>query len=79
MNKGSFGLSGSHGISGLSKVNWSVSAYLGKASAESSKSVKVNFEIMVCGGVEHVDFENLTPSLLLAALKPAARQQHRGP
>lgn len=75
MNKGSFGLSGSHGISGLSKVNWSVSAYLGKASAESSKSVKVNFEIMVCGGVEHVDFEKLTPSLLLAALKPAAQQQ----
>ena len=74
MNQGSFGVSGSHGLSGLSKINWSLSAYLGKAAAESSKSVKVNFEVMACGGVEHVDFANLTPSLLMAGMKRGPQQ-----
>jgi len=68
MNQGSIGISGSYGVSGVSKLNGSLSAYVGYARADSEKSTTINYEVLVCGGVEHINFDDLTPSELLAAL-----------
>jgi hypothetical protein len=75
MNQGSVGIAGSYGVSGISKLTGSLSAYFGNSSAESSKSMKVNYQILVRGGVEYVSFEDLNPALLIAALSPAAESE----
>jgi hypothetical protein len=75
MNQGSFGISGSYGVSGISKLNGSVSGYGGKSSAEGGKLTKVNYQVLVCGGIEYVNFDGLNPSLLLAALETGPRQR----
>src|SRR3546814_590373 len=43
MNQGSFGMSGAYGVSGVSLLKSSLSAYVGKSSAASSKSVSVHY------------------------------------
>ena len=74
MNQGSFGMSGSYGISGVSLLKSSLSAYVGKSSAVSSKSVSVNYNAISVGGVEYINFEELTASDFLASLNLACQQ-----
>lgn len=74
MNQGSFGMSGAYGVSGVSLLKSSLSAYVGASSAVSSKSVTVNYNAMAVGGVEYINFEELTASSFIAGLNLACRQ-----
>src|SRR5271163_1235733 len=73
MNQASFSLSGSYGVSGLSKVDAAVSGYVGNSSAQSTNDVSVNYQVMVVGGLEYIYFDNLKPSQLMAALAGAVQ------
>lgn len=74
MNQGSFGMSGAYGVSGVSLLKSSLSAYVGASSAVSSKSVTVNYNAMAVGGVEYINFEALTASDFIAGLNLACQQ-----
>ncbi|MBL0685346.1 hypothetical protein [Aquimarina mytili] len=74
MNQGVLGVSGSYGVSGVSKLKSSVSAYIGESSAVSSKSVSVNYNAISIGGIEYINFEELTASEFLASLKLGCQQ-----
>ena len=74
MNQGSFGLSGAYGVSGVSLVKSSLSAYVGNSAAVSSKSVTVNYNAISVGGVEYINFEELTASDFIASLNLACQQ-----
>lgn len=74
MNQGSFGMSGAYGVSGVSLLKSSLSAYVGKSSAASSKSVEVNYNAISVGGIEYINFEQLTASDLIASLNKACQQ-----
>lgn len=74
MNQGSFGMSGAYGVSGVSLLKSSLSAYVGASSAVSSKSVTVNYNAMAVGGVEYINFEALTASDFIAGLNMACQQ-----
>lgn len=78
MNQGSFGISGSYGVSGVSKFEASASAYVGNAAANSSKSVEVTYSALSVCGVEYVDFEKLTVPQFLSGLKKGCRQSALG-
>jgi hypothetical protein len=47
--------------------------YTGNSSAESSKSVKVNYAALVFGGLEYIGFDDLNASLLAASLAEGAK------
>ena len=74
MNQGSFGISGSYGVSGLSKCEGSLSAYVGNAAANSSTSVEVTYSALSVCGIEYVDFEKLTVPQFISSLKEGCRQ-----
>lgn len=74
MNQGSFGMSGSYGISGVSKLQSSMSSYVGNSSAVSSKFVAVNYNAFSLGGVEYIDLEQLNASDLIAGLSKGCKQ-----
>tara|TARA_B100001057_G_scaffold444698_1_gene481862 strand:- start:565 stop:2811 length:2247 start_codon:yes stop_codon:yes gene_type:complete len=74
MNQGSFGMSGSYGVSGLSKYEGSLSAYVGNAAANSSTSVEVTYSSISVCGIEYVDFENLNVPQFISSLKEGCRQ-----
>nr|WP_199081063.1 hypothetical protein [Pedobacter sp. ASV19] len=74
MNQGAFGLSGAYGVSGLSLLKSSLSAYVGKSSAASGKSVSVNYNAVSVGGIEYINFERLTASQFMAGLNEACQQ-----
>ncbi|PTT02066.1 hypothetical protein DBR11_05855 [Pedobacter sp. HMWF019] len=74
MNQGSFGLSGAYGVSGVSLLKSSLSAYVGKSSAASSKSVAVNYNAISLGGIEYINFEQLTASQFMNSLNAACEQ-----
>jgi len=74
MNQGSFGLSGAYGVSGVSLLKSSLSAYVGKSSAVSSKSVSVNYNAISVGGIEYINFEQLTASEFMESLNAACKQ-----
>lgn len=59
MNKGSFGVSGSYGISGISKVEASVGGYAGKAIAIGAQSMTVYYNAYLSSGIEYLDVNNL--------------------
>jgi hypothetical protein len=75
MNQASFSVSGSYGVSGLSKVSAAVSGYVGNSSAQSTKNVSANYQVLVVGGLEHIDFDNLKPSQLMAALDGGVQER----
>ncbi len=74
MNQGSFGMSGAYGVSGVSMLKSSLSAYVGKSSAVSSKSVLVNYNAISVGGVEYINFEDLTASDFIVSLNLSCKQ-----
>jgi hypothetical protein len=78
MNQGSLGMSGSYGVTGVSKLKSSFSAYVGKSSAASSKSVSVNYNAVSVGGIEYINFEQLNASEFLAGLNDSCRQSATG-
>jgi hypothetical protein len=73
MNQGSTGMSGSYGLSGAAKVSAAASAYFGSSSAQSNKSMKVSYQIVVRGGVENLSFDDLTPAGLMTSMAPGPR------
>ncbi len=78
MNQGSLGMSGAYGVTGVSKLKSSFSAYVGKSSAASSKSVSVNYNAVSVGGIEYINFEQLNASEFLAGLNDSCRQSATG-
>ncbi|WP_105172439.1 hypothetical protein [Pseudoalteromonas sp. T1lg24] len=78
MNQGSFGLCGAYGISGVSQVKSSLSAYVGNSSATATKSITVSYNAQSVAGVEYIDFQSLTASDFLASLDDATRQNALG-
>jgi len=74
MNQGTLGISGSYGVSGVSKVKASMSGYVGNAAAKSGKSITVHYNVEVTAGVEYIDFDDLRVSDLVAALKGGPEQ-----
>ncbi|ATY31132.1 hypothetical protein CVN68_03315 [Sphingomonas psychrotolerans] len=73
MNQGSASLSGSYGVSGISKLTGALSGYVGNASAKGGKNMKVSYQIIVRGGLEYIDLDNLNPALLISALSKSAQ------
>ena len=55
MNQGSFGVSGSYGVAGVSKLDVAVSGYVGNCFATSSKAVAVGFNVKMIAGIEYVN------------------------
>ncbi|WP_313154142.1 hypothetical protein [Sphingobacterium multivorum] len=74
MNQGTFGMSGAYGASGISLLKSSMSAYVGESKAVTDRSVVVNYSAIAIGGVEYVNFEDLTASDLIASLNGACQE-----
>lgn len=74
LNQGSMGVSGSYGISGVGKISSAVSAYAGNSSANSDSSIKLNYNVQLLAGVEHINFDNLNAEALLTSLKTGPKQ-----
>ncbi|MCG8475668.1 MAG: hypothetical protein MI784_09355 [Cytophagales bacterium] len=74
MNQGTLGISGSYGISGISRVSSSVGGYVGNAKASDEKSITVNYNIQVVNATEVINFDNLTVEDFVNALSGAPRQ-----
>jgi len=68
MNQGSLGVSGSYGIDGASKLSGALSAYVGNSVARSDESVSVSYNATVWGGIEYIDFNNLSVDDLVNSL-----------
>jgi len=71
LNQASLSVSGSYGVSGISQVSASVSAYTGHASASSSLTTKITGNVQLIYGTEYINFNNLTPADLLSSLDQA--------
>ncbi|WP_343566903.1 hypothetical protein [Sphingobacterium sp.] len=74
MNQGTFGMSGAYGASGMSLLKSSLSAYVGESKAATDRSVVVNYSAIAIGGIEYVNFEDLTASDLIASLNGACQE-----
>jgi hypothetical protein len=68
MNRETLGLSGSYGLSVLSQVNASLYGYRGSSSASDGTETKVDYNIIMQCGIEHVNFNDLRPSEFIASL-----------
>lgn len=77
MNQGAFGISGAYGASGMSLVRSSLSAYVGASAATTGRSVVVHYSAIAIGGIEYVNFEDLTASDLIASLNGACQEGAR--
>ncbi|WP_333863729.1 hypothetical protein [Sphingobacterium sp.] len=73
MNQGAFGISGAYGASGMSLLRSSLSAYVGESKATADRSVVVNYSAVAIGGIEYVNFEDLTASSFIASLNGACQ------
>ena len=74
LNQGSLGASGSYGVSGVSKLSSSLSGYVGKASASSTKSITVNYNVSMLSGIEYIDFDDLTAADIVNSLKNGPKE-----
>ncbi|PHM65758.1 hypothetical protein Xsto_01703 [Xenorhabdus stockiae] len=68
LNEGTLGVSGSYGISGVAKFTSSLSTYVGNATASSSKSINVDYNISMISGIEYINFDDLTAEDILNSL-----------
>lgn len=68
MNQGSFGVSGSYGVKGVSQYTAAVSAYVGNTNASNSRSTSLSIDLMTWAGIEYIDFNNLTVTELVSGL-----------
>ncbi|MBJ7221257.1 MULTISPECIES: hypothetical protein [unclassified Brenneria] len=69
LNQGAAGVSGSYGVSGISKLTSSLSTYVGNSTASSSKSIDVNYNVTMLSGMEYIDFDDLKAEDVLNSLK----------
>lgn len=69
MNSGSFGVSGAFGKSGVSKLTFAVSGYVGNAVAQSSKSVTVYYNVYLKEGKESIKYKKLSVGDLINAME----------
>ncbi|ALU43571.1 hypothetical protein [Pseudoalteromonas rubra] len=74
MNQGSLGVSGSYGVSGISKVSASVTGYVGNSKASSDKTISVDYNIKATAGIEYIFFDNLSAEDLINALARGPKQ-----
>jgi len=74
MNQGTLGISGSYGVSGLSKFSAGVSAYLGKATAQDSKTLSITWNHLKWAGIEYINFNDLTTASLIEGLYEGPKQ-----
>jgi hypothetical protein len=75
MNQGSLGVSGSYGVSGISKFSGKVSAYCGQTHANSGKTLSIRLNSIDWAGVEYLDFNTISMSELMSSLSPGASQR----
>ncbi|PXA69751.1 hypothetical protein [Vibrio sp. 11986-1-5] len=68
LNQGTFGVSGSHGVKGVSKFTMALSGYVSNANATESKSISVDYNISMLSGIEYIDFDNLTSEEIINSL-----------
>nr|WED68513.1 hypothetical protein PJ912_22810 [Pectobacterium colocasium] len=69
LNQGSLGVAGGYGVSGVSKLTSSLSTYVGNATASSSKSINVNYNVTMLSGMEYIDFDDLKAEDIINSLK----------
>lgn len=74
LNQGTVGISGSHGVSGVSKFTTALSVYVSNANATESKSVSVDYNISMLSGVEYIDFDNLTVEEIINSLSKGPKK-----
>jgi len=74
MNQGSLSVVGSYGVSGISELSGALSVYFGKSTAKSTKTVDVTYNAIAWGGIECIDFNNLSVSEFIAGLKSNAQK-----
>ena len=74
MNQASASMSGSYGLSGLAKLTGSVSAYWGTSSAQRSQTTSIVLEVLIRAGFETISFDELSPAMLMAAMRTGPRQ-----
>lgn len=68
MNQGSFGVSGSYGVKGVSQYTAAVSGYVGNTNAQNSRSTSLSIDLMTWAGIEYIDFNNLSVSELVCGM-----------
>jgi hypothetical protein len=74
LNQGSLGVTGSYGVSGVSKVKAAVAGYVGNARVTSGESVEVHYNVQISAGVEYVNFNGLEVTGLMLALAGGPQQ-----
>jgi hypothetical protein len=68
MNQGSFGVSGSYGVKGVSQYTAAVCGYVGNTNAQNSRSTSLSIDLMTWAGIEYIDFNNLSVSELVCGM-----------
>lgn len=67
-NEASLGVSGSYGANGVAKVSVGLSAYVGRSKSDKSRSLSIDMTSLMVGGIELVDFDNLSLTGLIGGL-----------
>jgi hypothetical protein len=75
MNQGSVSVSGAYGLGSVARLGSSISAYVGKTSAESQNNLTVNYECKKLVGVEQIDFNRFHAGQIIAGLKGVVRER----
>lgn len=75
VNRGSFGMSGAYGVSGVMKATSAVSGYFGAASATSNRQTTITCTKIVTEGIQALNTEELTLAAFIASLKENPRRQ----
>ncbi|MDR6761974.1 hypothetical protein J2Y38_002185 [Flavobacterium sp. 2755] len=75
LNQGFAGVSGSYGLSGLARINSGLSAHIGNSIAQLTKEVKINYNVQMISGIEHINFDELKVEDLINSLKSGPRDR----
>ena len=73
MNRGSLGVSGSYGVSGIAKFSFAVSGYYGQTSAKAGKEVNLNYSVIAVSDKEYLNINELKISDLIAGMSSNCR------
>jgi hypothetical protein len=74
LNQGTLSVSGAYGVTGVSKMNAGLSAYVGNATAKLDKKITVNFNVQMLSGVEYINFDELQVDDLLNSLDGSTKE-----
>lgn len=75
LNQGSLAVSGSYGVSGVSKLEAGLAAYAGKSSASSNKNIALEYYIQILSGIEYINFTDLTVMDLVNSLMEGPKKK----